>query len=82
MSKLSDQKTITTTRVDSAAEKVLRMRHGKTVGDQVAVGPASGLKVKALSELERIQAEVLASYGMKESAESQVVSRLKQLDDD
>ncbi|MDE0881936.1 MAG: hypothetical protein OSB21_05030 [Myxococcota bacterium] len=82
MSKRSDQKTITTTRVDSAAEKVLRMRHGKSVGDKAAVGPVAGLKVETLSELERIQAEVLAGYGMKESAKSQIVSRLKQLDDD
>ena len=83
MTKRSDQKTTTTTTtVDSAAEKVLRMRHGKTVGDQVDVGPAAGLKPETLAELERIQAQVLANYGMKEVARAKIVSRMQQLDDD
>ena len=83
MSKRSDQKTTTTTTtVDTAAEKVLRMRKGRTVGDEVAVGPAEGLAPDTLAELERIQAQVLASYGMKESGRGKIVSRLKQLDDD
>ena len=44
MSKRSNQKTTTTTTtVDSAAEKaVLRMRRGKAVGDDVAVGTCTG----------------------------------------
>ena len=83
MSKRSDHKTTTTTTtVDTAAEKVLRMRHGKTVGDQVEVGPAAGLQPETLTELERIQAQVLANYGMKESARGKIVSRMQKLDDD
>ena len=83
MSKRSDQKTTTTTTtVDSAAEKVLRMRRGNAVGDDVAVGPAQGLAAETLAELERIQAQVLASYGLKESSRGKIVNRLKQLDDD
>ena len=83
MTKRSDQKTTTqTATVDSAAEKVLRMRSGKTVGDQVAVGPAAGLPAEALAELERIQAQVLANYGYKEKTREKVVSRLQSLDDD
>ena len=83
MTKRSDQKTTTTTTtVDTAAEKVLRMRHGKTVGDQVAVGPSAGLNPEALAELERIQAQVLANYGMKETTRSKIVSRMQQIDDD
>ena len=83
MSKRSDQKTTTTTTtVDTAAEKVLRMRKGRTVGDEVAVGPAEGLAPDTLAELERIQAQVFASYGIKESGRGKIVSRLKQLDDE
>ena len=83
MSKRSDHKiTTTTTTVDTAAEKVLRMRKGRSVGTEVTVGPAEGLAPDTLAELERIQAQVLASYGMKESGRSKIVSRLKQLDDE
>jgi len=83
MTKRSDQKTTTTTTtVDTAAEKVLRMRSGKSVGDEVAVGHAQGLAPDTLAELERIQAQVLASYGMKESSRGKIVNRMKQLDED
>jgi thiamine monophosphate kinase len=83
MTKRSDQKTTTTTTtVDTAAEKVLRMRRGATVGDEVAVGPAEGLAPDTLAELERIQAQVFASYGMKETTRGKIVNRMKQLDED
>ena len=58
------------------------MRRGKSIGDEVAVGPAEGLAPDTLAELERIQAQVFASYGMKESSRGKIVNRMKQLDED
>ena len=83
MTKRSDEtKTTTVTSVDTTAEKVLRMRSGKTVGDDVEVGPPKGLSVAAQAELEKIQAQVLASYGYRENSRAKVVARMKNLEED
>jgi hypothetical protein len=83
MTKRSDQtETTTKTAVDTAAEKVLRLRTGKTIGDDVEVGPPKGLSVEAQAELERIQTQVLASYGYREDSRTKVVARLKNLEED
>ena len=61
-------------------EQIARMRIGKTVDDSTEVGPPAGMAASALAELERIQAGVLAKYGMKEATASKIEGRMKDLD--